>query len=267
MSRALQPTGEVLMHSVASPRGPGDLGPPALSHLVTLQFTCAGRVHEQVNLPAGGSVRFGFCEPPCCVYEVRTPGLVGEVAAIGDQWSVSNHGEIGCLRVRHLERVQDNITVRPGEVGVPIPFDLARISGASDYSIVVFGPEARKQSVASCKETDRGDARLNPQTLHYRVLLLLSRERLAGNYVDPLPTSREIAARLGISERNVNAHIDYLFVRLGVSSSSTSTIRGSRRERLVEHAITYGWISSETAELAAVELAAGVDAPTAVSSP
>jgi len=180
------------------------------------------------HLRPGQSVRFLTCSCRGCEADLVVPAprripAAGRVAAYPDHWRLDNPGQAP-LTVENLEQSQDLITVPAGRDGVVVPFELARVNAGQVRLVTVFGPEpaGRPAGVPLCPGTGgRIERALDPHSTYFAVLVALCEPRLRRSAEAGLPTSAEIAQRLGhrgiaITPRAVDWHIEYLIDKLGL---------------------------------------------------
>ena len=107
----------------------------------------------------------------------------------------------------------------------------------------------RDELVAAVRAAGQGTTVLDPESCHRgwpeRTVLrteqaprLTWREREIVELVAEGFSNKAIAARLGVSARTVEGHLNHVFTKLGVES----------RTELVRFVLTHGWISSDTIE-------------------
>ncbi|MGP4096446.1 hypothetical protein [Nonomuraea sp. KM90] len=166
----------------------------------------------------------------------------GEITATDGHWLLTNYCPSEALLVENLENCYEYLTVGPGRHQTPVPFELCRVSVAEHTHgphLTVFGPEPKhaKARSAPCTAVPEAQPALNRQSTYFAVLWTLCEPRLRGSSCCPLPTSGQIARRLGnMTARAVNAHIEYLISKLGLAP-------GCGREALVETAIRHCMVS------------------------
>ncbi|MFF2848878.1 hypothetical protein ACFVT5_21510 [Streptomyces sp. NPDC058001] len=204
---------------------------------------------DQIDLREGESATFGSCTCGQCDLDLaldqQATWFTGEITATAGHWLLTNLGPIQTLLVENLENCYEYLTVDPGRRLAPVPFELCRVSAAGRASgphLTVFGPEPKYAPVrpAPCAAVREAQPALNPQAAYFAVLRTLCEPRLRGSASSPLPTSEQIARRLGsyMTVRAVNAHIEYLTDKLRLT-------RGCGREVLVETAIRHRMVSLE----------------------
>ncbi|MET9038452.1 hypothetical protein [Streptomyces mirabilis] len=175
----------------------------------------------------------------------QATGFTGEITATADHWLLTNFCPVQTLLVENLENCYEYLTVAPGRCLAPVPFELCRVSVAGRTTgpyLTVFGPEPKHAQArpAPCAAVREAEPALNPRATYFAVLRTLCEPRLRGSTSSPLPTSEQIAHRLGskMTVRAVNAHIEYLTDKLRLT-------RGCGREVLVETAIRHRMVPLE----------------------
>lgn len=202
-----------------------------------------GAAPHQIELEVGASATFGLCQCGHCPVDLAlaedTSWFAGEITAASSHWLLTNLCPSQTLLVENLENTYEYLTVDACRYRVPVPFELSRVGVAGrprGSRVTVFGPEPRRAAVraAPCVAVRDPQPPLNPHAAYFAVLCTLCEPRLHGAPSTPLPTSEEIARRLGstMSVRAVDAHIEYLAGKLGLT-------RGCGRDVLVETAIRH----------------------------
>ncbi|MEV6850973.1 hypothetical protein [Actinoplanes sp. NPDC051411] len=172
-----------------------------------------------VELPDGDSVLFGWHGGEITVGTDRAL-TAGRIHAFGDYWLMSNCGAAGTYCVENLEGAGEYVKVRAGRAGVPIPFELSRVTltvGAGDNSFTVYAPEPRPAAGPEAAAIPL----LDETSRYFQVLVSLCEPRLRDCGVAAVPTPAQVAARLSAAGRPlgrsaVNYHIDYLAKKLGI---------------------------------------------------
>lgn len=169
---------------------------------------------------------------------------MGEIAVGLDRWHISNLSDATSMSVTDVDEVGAPTVVWPGET-VPLDHDMAIVEplggGSGALSVTVFfslAPAGRRTTAGACPAiTRRTDPQLDPDARYFAVLAALCGPVLFGGPDEPLPTSAQIAARLGLSPRAVDAHIDYLVEKFGIP---TPVARGAgwKRRALLAHVRT-----------------------------
>lgn len=211
--------------------------------LVTVRTAVAGESPQQIDLELGESASFGVCRCGRCDLDLALahgpPGLTGEITAATGHWLLTNLCPNMTLLVENLENSYEYVTVDATRALAPVPFELSRVGVAGlprGAALTVFGPEPLRADTRprSCAAVTAAQPALNPRATYFAVLRTLCEPRQNGPSSAPLPTSEEIARRLGsrVSARAVDAHIDYLIGKLGLT-------HGCGRDVLVATAIRH----------------------------
>ncbi len=198
-----------------------------------------------VELPNGDSVLFGWRGGEITVGTDQALSA-GRIHAFGDYWLMSNCGAAGTYCVENLEGAGEYVKVRAGRVGVPIPFELSRVTltvGAGDNSFTVYAPERRSTAEPA------GSPLLDEESRYFQVLVCLCEPRLRDCGGAAVPTPAQVSARLSASDRPlgrsaVNYHIDYLATKLGIVAPRGMT-RAWKRDTLVTLALKFDLVRPE----------------------
>lgn len=204
---------------------------------------------DNLDLHEGESATFGSCKCGQCgldlVLDQQATWFTGEITATAGHWLLTNLCPSQTLLVENLETCYEYLTVAPGRYLAPVPFELSRVSVAertTGQHLTVFGPEPKYAQTrpTPCATVREAAPVLNPRAAYFAVLRTLCEPRLRGSTSNPLPTSEQIARRLGtnMTVRAVNAHIEYLVGKLRLAP-------GCGREVLVETAIRHQMVSLE----------------------
>ncbi|MFD8695115.1 hypothetical protein [Kitasatospora purpeofusca] len=222
--------------------------PAARSVLISLD----GR-SPAVELPDGDSVRFGWRAGEITVGTDRAL-TAGRIDAFGDYWLMSNCGTAGTYCVENLEGAGEYVKVRAGRAGVPIPFELSRVTltvGGGSNSFTVYAPEvpeAREHRTAV--EPDGGGIPLlDEESRYFQVLVCLCEPRLRDCGAAAVPTPAQVSARLSaagvpLGRSAVNYHIDYLVKKLGTTAPRGMT-RAWKRDTVVTLALKFDLVRPE----------------------
>ncbi|MBC3842427.1 hypothetical protein GXW82_26210 [Streptacidiphilus sp. 4-A2] len=109
---------------------------------------------------------------------------------------------------------------------------------AGALSVTVFftpGPPAGRAGAGGCPAIGRRrDPELDPDARYFAVLAELCAPVLLDGPDVPPPTSAEIAARLRLSPRAVDAHIDYLVEKFAIPDPEIRSA-GWKRRALIAH--------------------------------
>ncbi|NEA63969.1 serine/threonine protein kinase [Streptomyces sp. SID12488] len=195
------------------------------------------------------------------------PGIsrrAGRLEAAEDYWRLSNFSRDTAYAVENLEGAGEYITVAPGRLGVPVPFEFSRVvlpalSGTVDFK--VFAPQHAyldEQSSPCAEESTVHPYALDATAKYFLVLVALCEPRLRAPSDGTLPGVGDIAERLrplescrGLTRSAVNYHIDYLtFAKLrldvgGEPGADGNTRTGAKRARLASLALRFGLVREE----------------------
>lgn len=114
-------------------RSPKDgTGRPELLHLGPGDIVDFGR-----GLPGGGGVDIVLADP-------GVSRRAGQLEAAGDYWRLSNFSRSVSYAVENLERAGEYVTVAPGRLGAPVPFEFSRVvlpALNGEAAFKVFAPQ------------------------------------------------------------------------------------------------------------------------------
>ncbi|WP_433574959.1 hypothetical protein [Nocardia brasiliensis] len=200
-----------------------------------------------VELPNGDSVLFGWQGGEIAVGADQEL-TAGRIHAFGDYWLMSNCGTVGTYCVENLEGAGEYVKVRPGRAGVPIPFELSRVTlsvGGGGNSFTVYAPEQG----ATAEPDGAGIPLLDEESRYFQVLVCLCEPGLRDCGVAAVPTPAQVSARLSAAARPlgrsaVNYHIDYLATKLGIVAPRGMT-RAWKRVTLVTQALKFDLVRPE----------------------
>ncbi|MEU6378838.1 serine/threonine protein kinase [Streptomyces sp. NPDC046909] len=245
---------ETIIVQQPGPSGPGevDVGGPELLRMGPGDVADFGR-----GLPGGREVAI----------VLRDPGIsrrAGRLEAAEDYWRLSNFSRDTAYAVENLEGAGEYITVAPGRLGAPVPFEFSRVvlpalSGTVEFK--VFAPQHAyldEQSSPGAGELTVHPYALDPTAKYFLVLVALCEPRLRDPSDGALPGAGDIAERLrplescrGLTRSAVNYHIDYLaFAKLrldvGEEPGADGNGRtGAKRARLASLALRFGLVREE----------------------
>lgn len=195
------------------------------------------------------------------------PGIsrrAGRLEAAEDYWRLSNFSRDTAYAIENLEGAGEYITVVPGRLGAPVPFEFSRVvlpalSGTVDFK--VFAPQHAyldERSSPGAGELTVHPYALDPMAKYFLVLVALCEPRLRDPSDGTLPGAGDIAERLrplescrGLTRSAVNYHIDYLaFTKLrldvGDEPGADGNARtGAKRARLASLALRFGLVREE----------------------
>lgn len=214
-----------------------------------------GRSPRRVEVPAGGTRTFGTCGCGRCRWDLpirvvpgaRVEEFRGAVDADGAVWWLANLSDREPLFVADVDGPAEAVAVRPGERR-PFGLDMALVTPTRQpggRSVTVFAAATRPVPRSpGCPAIRPEVPRLDPDARYYAVLAALCGS--AGTFT---PTSADIAARLRMSPRAVDAHIDYLVRKLDLPEPAIRR-NGWKRTALIDHVRAHGTLRRELAGIA-----------------
>ncbi|MEU9735917.1 serine/threonine protein kinase [Streptomyces sp. NPDC048002] len=234
--------------------GPDDaaVGGPELLHMGPGDVADFGR-----GLPGGRGVSIVLPDP-------GVSRRAGRLEAAEDYWRLSNFSRDTAYAVENLEGAGEYITVAPGRLGAPVPFEFSRVvlpalCGTVDFK--VFAPQHAyldKQSAPGAGELTVHPYALDATAKYFLVLVALCEPRLRHPSDGVLPGAGDIAERLrplescrDLTRSAVNYHIDYLaFSKLRLDlgddvGAGGSARTGAKRARLASLALRFGLVREE----------------------
>ncbi|MGW0417796.1 serine/threonine protein kinase [Streptomyces sp. NPDC003015] len=242
---------------IVQPPGPSrpsevDVGGPELLHMGPGDVADFGR-----GMPGGRAVSIVLPDP-------GISRRAGRLEAAEDYWRLSNFSHDTAYVVENLEGAGEYITVAPGRLGAPVPFEFSRVvlpalGGTVDFK--VFAPQHAyldEQSPSGAGELTVHPYALDATAKYFLVLVALCEPRLRDPSDDVLPGAGDIAERLrplescrGLTRSAVNYHIDYLSLAklrldLGDEPGADGNGRtGVKRARLASLALRFGLVREE----------------------
>ncbi|WP_406255830.1 serine/threonine protein kinase [Streptomyces chartreusis] len=245
---------ETIIVQPPGPSGPdvGGGGKPELLHMGPGDVAEFGR-----GLPGGGGVAIVLPDP-------GISRRAGRLEAADDYWRLSNFSRDSAYVVENLEGAGEYITVAPGRLGAPVPFEFSRVvlpalNGTVDFK--VFAPQHAYLDERSAPGA--GEQTVHPYALdvtakYFLVLVALCEPRLRDLSDSALPGVGDIVERLrplescrGLTRSAVNYHIDYLAfakLRLDVGDepgADGNGRTGAKRTRLASLALRFGLVREE----------------------
>ncbi|MBP2471458.1 hypothetical protein JOF53_000330 [Crossiella equi] len=188
--------------------------------------------------------------------------VIGEIAAEGDHWRLSNLTGDATFVVENLEGGGEYVKAGPRRQAVCVPFELARlvIPLVTQFSVIkIFSAPPEEAAPAECVRANPGGGSwsgLDEEAKYFLVLVALCEPRLRASSVVTAPPMPALLDRLrpvpgfeDVSRAAVNYHIDYLvstklrpylreFTALGGRSSG-------KRDALVDIAVKYDLVRPE----------------------
>jgi serine/threonine-protein kinase len=213
---------------------------------------------QVVHMQPGQTLSFGRGGPDLPVdIELGDRGVsrrAGELTAAEDYWLITNLSGEATYVVDNPEGGGEYITVAPGRLAAPVPFEFARVSLPTrerPVEFLVFAPQHAYSAPGAPRGGDRTVApfSLDRTAKYFLILVALCEPRLLHSASVALPTADEIVerlrGRLELTRAAVNHHIDYLAIeKLRVKAPDTGRL-DSKREALVAIALRYGIVRDE----------------------
>ncbi|NUT41164.1 MAG: serine/threonine protein kinase [Thermoactinospora sp.] len=180
---------------------------------VIVQVEGTGQVWD---LEAGQQVVFGRGAGVDIVLPVQAVSrAAGVIRAVRDHWTLSNLSRRATYVVENPEGGGEFVKVAPGRAEAPIPFEFGRIClpGVKDGPVLlVFAPEHSYSDLPA----DGGAGStviaysLDTTANYFPVLVALCEPRLRDPASVLIPTTAQIADRIGLTTTAVAWHINYL---------------------------------------------------------
>ncbi|WP_055530470.1 hypothetical protein [Streptomyces graminilatus] len=220
-----------------------------------------------LRMGPGDIAEFGRGEVSIVLPDPGISRRAGRLEAAEDYWRLSNFSRDTAYVVENLEGAGEYITVAPGRLGAPVPFEFSRVvlpalNGTADFK--VFAPQHAYLNERSVPcSGDSGELTVHPYALdptakYFLVLVALCEPRLRDPGDSALPGAGDIAERLrplescrGLTRSAVNYHIDYLALsklRLDVEDDPGADgvgRTGAKRARLASLALRFGLVREE----------------------
>ncbi|MEU7469879.1 serine/threonine protein kinase [Streptomyces sp. NPDC044984] len=230
---------------------PGETGRPGLLHLGPGDVIEFGR-----GVPGNGTTAVNLPDP-------GISRRAGQLEAAGDYWRLSNFSRSMAYVVENLEGAGEYITVAPGRLGAPVPFEFSRVvlpalTGSAAFK--VFAPQhaylGERPGDGAGEQTVHPFA-LDPTSKYFLVLVALCEPRLRDPSDPALPGAGDIVERLrpldscrSLTRSAVNYHIDYLaFAKLrlphGDETTGDGPRTGAKRAQLAFMALRFGLVREE----------------------
>ncbi|MFM9442404.1 serine/threonine protein kinase [Streptomyces acidiscabies] len=193
------------------------------------------------------------------------PGIsrrAGLLEAAGDYWRLSNFSTGTAYLVENLEGAGEYMSVGPGRLSAPVPFEFSRVvlpgvRGTAGFKVFAPRPAYREERAApGAGERTVHPYVLDPAAKYFLVLVALCEPRLRDPSDSTLPGAGDIAERLrglpdceDLNRSAVNYHIDYLAcrkLRLDLTDTPDAPARtGAKRAALVSLALRFGLVREE----------------------
>ncbi|ANS65328.1 hypothetical protein SLINC_3104 [Streptomyces lincolnensis] len=195
------------------------------------------------------------------------PGIsrrAGRLEAAEDYWRLSNFSRDAAYVVENLEGAGEYLTVAPGRLGAPVPFEFSRVvlpalSGTAEFK--VFAPQHAyldERSAPGAGEQTVHPYALDATAKYFLVLVALCEPRLRDPSESALPGVGDIVERLrplescrDLTRSAVNYHIDYLaFTKLRLDLGDEPGTEGggrtgAKRAGLASFALRFGLVREE----------------------
>jgi len=162
----------------------------------------------------------------------------GQVVAGTDRWRIENLSDSEPLVVEDVDG-QAVATVALPRESLPFAHDMAvvtpfgRVPGVA--VTVFFSPSASAPSAGQrCPAIKSPRCELDPGARYFAVLSTLCEHVLKYGHAGRVPTSSDIAARLALSPRAVDSHIDYLVDKFDIPAPVTRST-GWKRHALIRY--------------------------------
>jgi len=200
---------------------------------------------RRFSLRTGGTGTFGVCGCGDCSLDLRLAAtssvhFMGEIAVGRHEWLIANLSDDISITVADVDESAEPTVVWPGE-WQPFSHDMAIVKPLAEAqapSVTVFftpGGTGGGTGQGGCPAIGRRlDPTLDPDARYFAVLAALCAPVLWGGPEAPVPTSAEIAVRLGLSPRAVDSHIDYLVDKFGIPVPASRS-NGWKRRALTTH--------------------------------
>jgi hypothetical protein len=214
----------------------------------TLTIRASGRPGTdplQISRDMGGSITFGVCACAGCTLDLRlapecSVNFRGEILVGADRWRIVNLSATEPILVRHVDAEAPPLTALPGE-SLSFRYDMALLEPhqvADGMSLTLFFDQEDPPPPpvgATCPAIkERLDPELALDARYFAVLAALCEPTLAPGRSREVPTSSRIAARLALTARAVDAHIDYLVSKFDIPVPNMRSA-GWKRRALIEY--------------------------------
>lgn len=185
-----------------------------------------GRDTQKISLRTDELATFGVCKCGRCPFELRLADgaavpFTGEVLAGPERWYLRNQSGDRPLVVTDVDGRRQPVTVLPGEI-LSSTLDMATVSPfrwTDGVSVTIFFSPSADPAVPGpgCPAiAPRPEPVLDPNALYVSVLAVLCEPVLLDGATGSVPTSSGIAARLALSPRAVDSHIDRLIEKFDI---------------------------------------------------
>jgi hypothetical protein len=163
----------------------------------------------------------------------------GEILVGRDRWRIANLSATELILIRHVDEGAQPVAALPGE-WLSFRHDMAVLEPVGTTNgmsvIVFFSPENSRPALGtSCPAIEeRPEPELNLGARYFAVLAALCGPTLLEGPLGEVPTSSRIAARLALTTRAVDSHIDYLVGKFGIPVPNMRSA-GWKRRALIEY--------------------------------
>ncbi|MCK1795536.1 FHA domain-containing protein [Streptomyces sp. XM4193] len=187
--------------------------------------------------------------------------LAGTITATGSFWSLSNLSRHQTYVVENPEGAGEHIKIPPGRLEAPVPFEFSRVVVPARDRLVTLDVWAPRHEYADSSAEPLPGGQLTAPAFpldrskrYFLVLVALCEQRLRGAPHAPLPTTGQVAERLGTvwpaaGRTSVQWNIDYLAVKLRIKPGPESVDGGGRlngkKETLVSLALRFDLVRED----------------------
>lgn len=202
-----------------------------------------GRDPRRVSLRTHEVATFGVCKCDRCHLDLRFAPAApvqfrGQIVAGADRWRVENLSDSELLVVQDADGRAAQTVALPRE-SLAFEYDMAVITPFGKVPgvavTVFFSPSASAATAAQrCPAIAPPRCELDRGSRYFAVLSALCEHVLDHGRGGLVPTSSQIAARLALSPRAVDSHIDYLVDKLDIPAPVTRST-GWKRRALVRY--------------------------------
>ncbi|WP_236073017.1 FHA domain-containing protein [Streptomyces tardus] len=187
--------------------------------------------------------------------------LAGTITATGSFWSLSNLSRHQTYVVENPEGAGEHIKIPPCRLEAPVPFEFSRVVVPARDRLVTLDVWAPRHEYADSSAAPLLGGQLTAPVFpldrskrYFLVLAALCEQRLRGAPHAPLPTTGQVAERLGTvwpaaGRSSVQWNIDYLAVKLRIKPGPESVDSGGRlngkKETLVSLALRFDLVRED----------------------
>jgi hypothetical protein len=222
---------------------------------------------ELLELSPGQSIRFGRgapeLRPELILANEAVSRLAGQITATDEYWTLTNFSRDATYVVENPEGSGELVKAPPLRLGMPIPFEIARVVLPAGTGFVYFQVYAPMHSFLDPRApAERGGELtvasfpMDTSAKYFLVLLALCEPRLRDESYLAIPTAEAVVERLRplpacrtLTVAAVNFHIDYLArTKLRVKQpgpDGRSERLDTKREALVSVALRFDLVREE----------------------